>query len=243
MHQRGCVNRRFWPPAVAPAFTTVAARGRGPILDDLSHCGALSTRPWHVSRSIAHRGHSSRRSSPAQHDGRLDATHLDRTVDRLTDAFLGEWIAGLHLRPWVAVSRPVQHRDAQWNVVCGERPATEHGYILRAYPVPVRLDRAGVRELAHLDVGPAVAQHFDTLGTGGGMPGAVDYEVGAEGTGQPAHDLDALLGRFVVIERDRGLCTEAPAQSEAGILGRSDDDDAPCTHLLGGGHAQHPDRS
>src|SRR5215213_4014832 len=226
MHQRGCVNRRFWPPAVAPAFTTVAARGRGPFLVALPTAGTL------VADQVRRR-----------HDGRLDATHLDRTVDRLTDAFLGEWIAGLHLRPWVAVSRPVQHRDAQWNVVCGERPATEHHYILRAYPVPVRLDRAGVRELAHLDVGPAVAQHFDTLGTGGGMPGAVDYEVGAEGTGQPAHDLDALLGRFVVIERDRGLCTEAPAQSEAGILGRSDDDDAPCTHLLGGGHAQHPDRS
>src|SRR5215212_3024575 len=159
MHRRGCVNRRFWPPAVAPAFTTVAARpwpdsrrsfplrrsvygGQGTFLVALPTADSLIA-------DQVRRGH----------DGRLDAAHLDRTLDRLTDAFLGERVAGLHLRPRVAVSRPVEHRDAQGDVVCGERPATEHHYILRAYPVPVRLDRAGVRELAHLDVGPAVAQH------------------------------------------------------------------------------------
>src|SRR5215217_2308459 len=111
-------------------------------------------------------------------DGRLDAAHLEGALDRLADALLGEREAGLHLRPRIAVPGPVEHRYPLGNVIRGECPAPEHVQVLRTDPVPVRLDRAGVRELAHLDVGPAVAQHFDTLGTGGGMPGAVDYEVG-----------------------------------------------------------------
>src|SRR3712207_2874572 len=175
-------------------------------------------------------------------DGRLDAAHLRGALDRIADALLGEREAALHLRPWVAVPSPVEHRYPLGDVVRGEPPATEHVQVLRADPVPVRLDRAGVRELAHLDVSSAVAQHLDALGTGRGVAGAVHHEVGAEGFGQRAHGLYARLGRFVVLERDGGLGAEAPAQREPRILGCPDDDDAPRPHLLGGGHGQNADR-
>src|SRR5918994_1089845 len=106
----------------------------------------------------------------------------------------------LTLRISRALPSPVEHRYPLGNVVRGECPAPEHVQILRADPVPVRLDRAGVRELAHLDVSSAVAQHLDALGTGRGVAGAVHHEVGAEGLGQPAHGLYACLWRFAVLE-------------------------------------------
>jgi hypothetical protein len=95
---------------------------------------------------------------------------------------------------------------------------------------------------ASVNVSPAVAQHLDALGAGRGVAGAVHYEVGAEGFGQPAYGLYARLGRFVVLERDGGLGAEAPAQREPRILGCPDDDDPPRPHLLGGGHGQNADR-
>ena len=48
-----------------------------------------------------------------------------------------------------------------------------------------------------------------------------------KGSVSAAHGLYARLRRFVVLERDGGLGTEAPAQREPRILGSPDDDDAP----------------
>jgi hypothetical protein len=41
--------------------------------------------------------------------------------------------------------------------------------------VPGRLDRAGIGELAHLDIGAAVAQHLDALPAGARMARAVGF--------------------------------------------------------------------
>jgi hypothetical protein len=74
------------------------------------------------------------------------------------------------------------------------------------------------------------------------VAGTVHHKVGAEGFGQPAYGLNARLRRFVVLDRDGGLGTEASAQREPRTLG-SPDDDAPRPHLLGCGHGEHSYRS
>ena len=59
--------------------------------------------------------------------------------------------------------------------------------VLGADAVPVGLDRAGIGELAHLDVSAAVAQHLYALRPGCRMAAAVHHEIGAEAADDLAH--------------------------------------------------------
>ena len=52
---------------------------------------------------------------------------------------------------------------------------------------------AGVGELAHLDVGAAVAQELDSLGAGAGVAGAVHDQICPEAADDLAHAGDAVL--------------------------------------------------
>ena len=107
--------------------------------------------------------------------------------------------------------------------------------------MPVGLDRTGVGELAHLDIGAAVAQHLDALGPGGGMAAAVDHQVGAEAADDVAHRRDARLRAPVLLDVDRGLGAEGAADPQARLLGRADHDDPARAHLLGGDDGEHAD--
>ena len=67
-------------------------------------------------------------------------------------------------------------------------------------------DRTGIGELAHLDIGAAVAQHLDAFGAGARMARAIHHQIGAEAADDVAHRLDALFRRL-----DRSISTVASA--------------------------------
>ena len=106
------------------------------------------------------------------------------------------------------------------------------------------LDRARVGELAHLDVGAAVAQHLDALRARARMARAVHHEIRAEAADDVAHRRDARFG---------GVCTSsmftvasAPnlrASLQARLFRRADANHAARAHLLRGGHRQNADRA
>ena len=148
----------------------------------------------------------------------------------------------LHLVPGIAVARPVEHAHAERQVVRGEGPGAQHDEVLGADAVPVGRDRAGIGELAHLDIGAAVAQHLDAFGTGRGMAGAVHHQVRAVAADDLAHGRDARLGRRDFLDVDSGFGAEPAGQREARLLRRADHDHPPGAHLLRRRHREHPDR-
>ncbi len=58
----------------------------------------------------------------------------------------------------------------------------------------VSIEPASVK-LAHLDIGTAVAQHFDALGPGRRMSRAIHHQISAEAANDVAHAPDPRLRR------------------------------------------------
>ena len=105
------------------------------------------------------------------------------------------------------------------------------------------VDRARVGELAHLDVGAAVAQELDAFRPGAGMAGAVHHEVGAEAADDVAHAPRCAPPASVT--SSMSTVASAPnlrASFEPRLLRRADADHAARAHLLRRGDGQDADR-
>lgn len=136
----------------------------------------------------------------------------------------------------------VEHLDAERQVVGGERPGAQQIEVLGADAMPRGHDRAGVGELAHLDVGAAVAKELDAFRAGGRMAGAVHHHVCTVAADDVAHCLDALVGSLVFLDVDCGLGAELTRELEARAFWRADGDDAAGAHLLRRGDGEDADR-
>src|SRR3569832_910564 len=131
-----------------------------------------------------------------RHDGGFDGFHRHRVRNRAGHAVFREWIDRLHVCPRILGPGAIEHVDAKRQVVAGEAPRPQDVEVLGADAVPGGFDRTGIGELSHLDVGAAVAQHFDPLGAGTRMTRAIHHEVGAESADNVAHAADALGRRL-----------------------------------------------
>ena len=76
------------------------------------------------------------------------------------------------------------------------------------------VDRAGVGELAHLDVGAAVADHLDAFGTRRRMAATLDDEIGTESADDGAYGVESRLRSGICVDRNRGRCAKSAAVGE-----------------------------
>src|SRR6185437_15270254 len=166
-----------------------------------------------------------------------------RVCDRLADALLRKRIDGLHVEPGIFVAGAVEHLDTERQIIGGETPGSEHVEVLGADAVPGRLDRAGVSELAHLDIGAAVAQHLHALGSGAWMTRAIHHEVRAESADDVAHFSDTFLRRLAFLDVDGGLGAEFARELQARLFRRADADHPARAHLLRSRDGQNSDRT
>ena len=108
--------------------------------------------------------------------------------------------------------------------------------------MPGSVDRARVGELAHFNIGAAVAQHLDALGAGGWMARTIHHEIGAEAADDVAHLLDAFRRRPDFLNVDGGFRAEFARQLEPRRFRRADTDHPARAHLLGRCDGQNSDR-
>ena len=91
------------------------------------------------------------------------------------------------------ITTPLSFNEFVAHVVRGEGPAPQNGDVFRADAVPIRVDRASVGELAHLDVGASVAEHLDPFGTRRRMTAAFDDQIRTETSDGLSNCVDAGL--------------------------------------------------
>ncbi len=102
---------------------------------------------------------------------------------------------------------------------------------------------AGIGELAHFDIGAAVAQKLDSLRAGAGMARAIHDQVGAKAADDVAHFFDPLIGRLELLDIHRRLGAELARERKPRRLRRADADHPARAHFLRGRHRQNPDRA
>src|SRR3954467_14766187 len=107
--------------------------------------------------------------------------------------------------------------------------------------MPRRVDRTGVRELTHLHISAAVAQHFDALGSRAWVTRAIHHQIGAEAANDVAHFLDACFRGLEPFDVDGCFRAELACQFEPRLFRRADAYHASCTHLLRRRDRQYPD--
>src|SRR5580700_1255360 len=176
-------------------------------------------------------------------DSRFHRLHSHSVGDGPTDAVLGERIERLHIEPRVFVTGAIEHVDAKRQVVAGEAPRTKYNEVLGADAVPRSHDRPGVGELAHLNVGTAVAQKFDALRPGARMSCAVHHQVRAKAADDVADSFDPCVWRLELVDVHCCLGAEAARQGEPRGLRRADADHATGSHLLRSRDSQNSNRS
>src|SRR4029077_15633484 len=122
-------------------------------------------------------------------------------------------------------------------------PRAEDVDVLRADAVPRRHDRAGISELAHLDIGTAVTQELDTFRTGARMTRAIHHQIGAKTANDVPHALDTFVRKLELFDVHSRLGAEFARELQPRLLGRANGDYPARPHFLGGRHRQNSDRA
>src|SRR4029077_10564674 len=107
--------------------------------------------------------------------------------------------------------------------------------------MPGSVDRTGVGELTHLDIGAAVAQHFDAFGASTRMTRAIHHQIRAETADDVAHTLDARLRCRNLFDIDGGFRPELARQRQARRLRRADADHPARAHFPCRSDGENPD--
>ena len=164
-------------------------------------------------------------------------------MDRVCDSAFGQRERTLHLWPVIGRLNGVQIRHSLRDVFGGKGPTAQYLKFLGADSVPVGIDAAGIGELAHFNVGSAVPDHLDALGSGFRISAAVQHEVSTEFGGGLAHGVDPVRRWLVGIQWNRGVGAIGSAERQPGMLGCSDDDDGAGSTLTSGDDGKDADRS